>query len=140
MKAASLKKAIERLGGTAKIVNNGHGDNVEGILNGHDIHMSGNNGYDIGFYTVRAISKRGTYDAGSDYNSGDYTFCEKINQLAWACDIKETPKAPAIHKSWAALQDPTTKRSLLDIVEKKDKAAGSDWLARAERGEVMRIM
>lgn len=92
MKAASLQKAIQKLGGTAEIktVPTTYGEKRElvGELNGHDVHMIISN-YSDGqdFFTVRAITKRGEYDPGSDYNPGGYTFCNRIKDLNWAAKL-----------------------------------------------------
>lgn len=89
MKATSLLSAIEKLGGTASLITNTYNTgrtitSLEGILNGYDIAMHTE---ETDFYTVRSISKRGTYDMGSDYNSGDYTFCNKLKELSWATKL-----------------------------------------------------
>lgn len=43
-------------------------------------------GYDIefvgGVLTMRLVSKRGTYDAGSDYNPGNYMFLNKVKLIS----------------------------------------------------------
>jgi hypothetical protein len=84
MTIKSLASKIVKLGGTVEI----NGYTLTGELNGYDVEMQGSK-YEDGanFYTVRKISKRGTYDAGSDYNTGDYIFLEKINQLEWATSL-----------------------------------------------------
>lgn len=96
MKAQSLINAVERLGGTAKIVESkstGFGGkmyvthHVEGILNGYDIHM---HGLESSFFTTRAIKDRNYYDPGSDYNSGGYQFARKLKYLAEDCRLKIT--------------------------------------------------
>lgn len=90
MKASSLIGEIEKRGGTAKLVTEEHkawdgkprtSYHVEGMLREHDIHMFGQ---ECDFFTVRHISKRGYYDPTSDYNSGDYKFCNRIKDLDWA--------------------------------------------------------
>lgn len=62
---------------------------VVGELNGHDVHMflcnggqpdKGGNSY----YTTRAIANRGYFDPSSDYNSGNWTFCNRLSDLDWA--------------------------------------------------------
>lgn len=90
MKALSLKNKIEKLGGSAKIVTrelpSGHTNSeLVGEYNGYDVEMHINSDGGSSFYTVRKISKRGEYDQGSDYNPGGYTFCNRINDLTWAC-------------------------------------------------------
>lgn len=110
MKALRLVSAIEKLGGKAKIVlidKKGFdgtpwvSTEVVGTLNGYDVHMYG---IESDYYTVRAISKRGTYDAGSDYNTGDWTFCSRIKSLSWACDLEQLPvQAPVMHATWQSL-------------------------------------
>jgi len=59
---------------------------VNGTLNGYDVHMYGESS---GYFTVRAISKRGYYDPCSDYNSGGYTFCNRLKDLDWAIPTAE---------------------------------------------------
>lgn len=90
MKAISLKRAIERRGGKAEIIvseTRGFegkiylGYNLDGTLNGHDIHMILNSDKEGSFFTSRLIKNRGQYDPGSDYNSGGYTFYRKIKWL-----------------------------------------------------------
>lgn len=91
MKATTLKRAIEARGGSAtintkRIVNefapNGREwTNLKGQLNGYDIEMIGE---ESTFFTAREVGKRGHYDAGSDYNSGGYTFGHTQNDLDWA--------------------------------------------------------
>jgi hypothetical protein len=55
---------------------------VVGELRGYDVHMYGDSN---GYFTTRAISKRGEYDQGSDYNPGGWTFCNRLTDLDWAC-------------------------------------------------------
>lgn len=76
MTAQNLVKAIEKMGGTATVEDGA----VTGELNGYDIEMLGN---DSRFYTIRSIKDRGYYDPTSDYNSGDYTFFNRIKDLGW---------------------------------------------------------
>jgi hypothetical protein len=95
MKATNLQSAIIKMGGTAQITRqtfkNEFGEhlrvNLNGTVNGYDVSMHGEQ---ASFFTVRAISKRGHYDPGSDYNSGDYTFCNRIKDLAYYCAGKVT--------------------------------------------------
>jgi hypothetical protein len=96
MKLANLKRAIEKRGGEATVTQETLTDRytgrdwphweLSGTLNGHDVSMTGSNGTDsCGFYTTRAIAKRGHYDMGSDYNPGGWTFCNRLKDLEWAC-------------------------------------------------------
>lgn len=91
MKATTLKRAIEKRGGTARIIteqlkpnefrpNGGTSVNLYGELRGYDIHMIGD---ESSFYTGRRVTQRGHYDPGSDYNSGGYTYCHRQNDLDW---------------------------------------------------------
>lgn len=62
---------------------------VTGTLRNYDVHMYLSNGgqpEDGGssYFTVRAISKRGQYDMGADYNPGGWTFCDRLKDLDWA--------------------------------------------------------
>lgn len=62
---------------------------VVGELKGYDVHMFLSNSgqpQDGGnsCYTVRSISRRGEYDPSSDYNSGGFTFCNRLTDLDWA--------------------------------------------------------
>lgn len=94
MKATTLKRAIEKRGGTAKIKTERHEANefhtaerttvdLWGELKGYDIHMIGGEHGESSFYTARRVANRGQYDQGSDYNSGGYTFCHTQNDLDW---------------------------------------------------------
>lgn len=63
---------------------------LSGVLGSYDVHMYLSNSGDpktggSSYFTVRAISKRGTYDMGSDYNPGQWTFCSRLKDLDWAC-------------------------------------------------------
>lgn len=87
MKALSLKKKIETLGGEAEVVvyntTNMRGTEFSrtklvGRLGDYDVDMIGE---ESNFYTIRHISKRGAYDAESDYNSGEYKFRHKLKEL-----------------------------------------------------------
>lgn len=95
MLAKNLKRAIERAGGTAAITErlpNGRGPRayeLSGELRGYDVHMylsncgtpeTGGNSY----FTVRRISMRGHHDPTADYNSGAWTFCNRLKDLEWA--------------------------------------------------------
>ena len=100
MKAIRLVSAIRKMGGTAEIrtetVEYGARagavtKKVVGELNGNDIlmrldHYDGFEGKD--YFTVRSIEKRGYYDPGADYNSGDWTFCNRIKDLEWAAGAR----------------------------------------------------
>lgn len=90
MTAKSLIREVKKRGGTAELISKmrpGFGGKmyesftVVGQLNDHDIHMIGDHS---SFFTVREISKRGYFDPGADYNSGGYTFCNRIKDLDWA--------------------------------------------------------
>lgn len=87
MKAMSLIRKIEKLGGTAEIVSEesrGYdgqawaSHEVVGELNGYDIHMDD---LESDFYTVRSVEQRGHYDPGSDYNPGGYSFRYRLSDL-----------------------------------------------------------
>ncbi|MEW1829406.1 hypothetical protein [Streptomyces sp. NPDC088196] len=91
MKATNLLRAIEKLGGTAKIKVTHHEENYSypgskpfdsfelvGTLGGYDIHMRGE---ECRFFTGRRISQRGYDDPGSDYNPGGYEFNYYIKDL-----------------------------------------------------------
>lgn len=91
MKATNLLRAIEKLGGTAKIKVTHHKEDysypgskpfdsteLNGTLSGYDIHMYGE---ECGFFTARRISQRGYDDPGSDYNPGGYEFNDRIKDL-----------------------------------------------------------
>jgi hypothetical protein len=89
MKAKSLVRKINQLGGTAEIISEertGHNDKkrmyhkVLGTLNGYDVEMID---LDSSFYTIRRISQRGAYDPGSDYNPGGWIFCHRLNELQY---------------------------------------------------------
>lgn len=63
---------------------------LSGTLGSYDVHMYLSNSGDpqtggSNYFTVRSISKRGTYDIGSDYNPGQWTFCNRLKDLDWAC-------------------------------------------------------
>lgn len=100
MKATNLLKAIEKLGGTGSVVTRtlemkGYCDvpylrtkvTLTATLAGYDVEMNCDEDGETDFYTVRRISQRGHFDAGSDYNSGGYTFCNRIKELAWAVNL-----------------------------------------------------
>lgn len=86
MKAASLVKKIEALGGTAAVVSEKHSwgaqQTVSGQLVGYDIRMVLQDG-GASFFTSRAQSKRGQYDPGSDYNPGGYSYHRRLRDLEW---------------------------------------------------------
>jgi len=51
---------------------------LEGVLNGHDVMMTIES-----FFCSRTISKRGYFDAGSDYNPEGWEFHRKLKDLEW---------------------------------------------------------
>lgn len=73
MQIKSIAKEVQKLGGT---VIEQTETRLTAIVNNNDVEFHG------GVLTVRAISKCGTYDMGSDYNPGNYIFLNKIKQIA----------------------------------------------------------
>jgi hypothetical protein len=89
MKATSLQKAIIARGGTAEITRTPFKSltgrksiriQLTGQLNGWDVHMSDE---ENSYFTMRRVIDRNFCDMGSDYNSGGYDFCHKLNELDW---------------------------------------------------------
>ena len=54
---------------------------VVGEVRGYDVHAYGDT---FASFTVRHQGKRGHHDPFSDYNSGGYTFCDRLKDLEWA--------------------------------------------------------
>lgn len=97
MLATSLINGIIKRGGEAALVTETLTDHftgetrerseVVGTLNGHDVHAycdSFGKTDAFGHFTTRKISQRGYFDPCADYNSGGYTFCDRIKDLDWA--------------------------------------------------------
>lgn len=88
MKIKSVKNRIEKLGGKAnyeisetEFSRQYH--ELNGIINGYDIHMFNNGDDETDFFTARKVENRGEYDPGSDYNPGGYIFCNRVNDIDW---------------------------------------------------------
>lgn len=83
MTSTSLKREIIKLGGVPHDRERG---GVTAEVNGYDVEMIGESSR---FFTVRRVEKRGAFDPGSDYNSGDYSFYHRIKELAYAVGLAE---------------------------------------------------
>jgi hypothetical protein len=74
MQLKSIKREIAKLGGS---VTSETEKRLSAEVNGYDVEWCGS-----GFLTIRAIKNRGHFDAGSDYNPGNYLFINKIKHIA----------------------------------------------------------
>lgn len=73
MTTTSVKRFIIR--NLDAVVLKDTGSKLFATAHGHDIEVDG------GILTVRETSKRGHYDAGSDYNPGGYMFPRTLKNL-----------------------------------------------------------
>lgn len=87
MKAVSLVRKIKAMGGAAEIVSETQtsldgqvweSHKVVGQLNGYDINM---HDMESSYFTIRRETRRDTYDQGSDYNPGGFTFLHRLIEL-----------------------------------------------------------
>lgn len=83
MKLINFKKEIVKLGAVGIVESERE---ILCTINAYDVaaHVQDD---EIHFFTTRKTSKRGEYDAGSDYNPGGYIFHTKLKDLRyWTTD------------------------------------------------------